>query len=446
MYKINTTNALKLAEILEGELFGENCKIEYISTDTREQFHNNTCYIAIKGKNFDGNNFLNDAIAENCSLIVLDKKVPCNIPMIVVKDTKKAFGLLAKELSQKAKIIGITGSVGKTTVKEMVTLVLRERYSVASTIKNENNEIGVAKTLLSINNNDYCVIEMGMRALHEIEWLSYIAEPEISIITNCGTSHLELLGSEENIFKAKTEIFKYTQKYALVPYENRFILYDYGNIKPIFIGKSDIYYFDLSYKENGIKFSAKYKDTIIENVEISTFNINNVINALFAISIGKLCNVSNEEIKRGLKKYKGENMHEEFSQINGITIIEDCYNASYESVKGAIFSLKKYAEIKNATPNLLLGDMLEIGEHSQEYHYRIGELAKDLGIKNLFAIGKYAKNITDGFSGGIICNQREKLADLIMRKLSKNDVILVKASRALMLEKIVEQMKEIKNE
>jgi len=445
MYKIKSISSEEIAKKLGGSLIGNNNVIQHISTDTREIFPSNTCFIALKGDKFDGNDFINDAVKKGSSLIITDKNIACGVPVIIVNDTKNAFGLLAKLFSTKKNVIGITGSVGKTTVKEMVSLILKEKYSIISTVKNENNEIGVAKTLLSQKDNDYCVIEMGMRGMGEIKFLSYMAEPQIAIVINCGTAHLERLGNEENIFKAKMEIIEHTTKYAIVPYEERFILYDYGKVEPIFIG-NDIKYYDLSYFENGIKFSIKYDDNIIEDIELCTFNINYVTNAMFAIVVGKLCNVSNDEIKRGLKKYKGENMHEEISNIRGITVIQDCYNASYESVKGAIFSLKKYSEIKKVTPNLLLGDMLEIGDASQEYHYRIGELCKDVGIKNLFVIGKYAKNITDGFSGGIICNKRERLARMIMSKLNENDVILVKASRALMLEKIVEQMKEIENE
>lgn len=446
MYEIKPITGQEISRILNSKLIGKDNIIKYISTDTREKFFKNTCFIALNGNNYDGNEFINDAIKNNCALIITNKSIICSrTPTIIVKDTKIAFGLLAKFLSHKAKVIGITGSVGKTTVKEMVSLILREQFSISSTIKNENNEIGVAKTLLSQDDNDYCVVEMGMRGIGEIEYLSYLTEPQISVITNCGTSHLELLVSEENIFKAKMEILKYTQKYAVVPYEKRFISYDYEEKEVLFIGK-DIKCLKLNYFENGIKFSVKYKNDVIENIELCTFNVNIVNNSLFAIAVGKLCGISNENIKHGLKKYKGENMHEEIIKIRGITVINDCYNASYESVKGAIFSLKKYSDIKKVTPNLLLGDMLEIGVESQEYHYRIGELCKDLGIKNLFAIGKYAKNITDGFSGGIVCNQSEDLASLIMSKLSENDVLLVKASRALMLEKIVDQMKEMENE
>ena len=223
MYKIPNTTSKEIAKILKNRLFGNNDVIEYISTDTRENFYNNTCYVALKGSRFNGNEFIDEAIKKKCRLVITDKYINSKIPIIVVNDTKKAFGLLAKAFSQKTNVIGITGSVGKTTVKEMLALVLKEKYSVLSTYKNENNEIGVAKTLLSVENNDYCVVEMGMRSQGEIAWLSYIAQPNISIITNCGTSHLEMLGSEENIFKAKTEIINNTKKYVIIPYEKRFI-------------------------------------------------------------------------------------------------------------------------------------------------------------------------------------------------------------------------------
>ena len=445
MFEIKPISSKEISKILKAQPINEDVTVRYISTDTREAFLSNTCFIALKGNNYDGNDFICEAIKKKCALIITDKKFPLSVPSIVVKDTLVAFGLIAKHLSPRSRVIGITGSVGKTTVKEMLTLILKEKYTATATVKNENNEIGVAKTLLSQKDNDYCVVEMGMRGMGEIEYLSYLAEPYISIITNCGTSHLELLGSEENIFKAKLEILKNTKKYIIVPYEKRFFFNDYAEIEAIFVG-DDIKYFDLDYFENGIRFSVKYNNSIIRDIKLRTFNVNNVNNALFAIAAGMLCGVPNEQIKLGLEKYKGENMHEEITKIKGITVIKDCYNASYESVKGAIFSLIKYAEIKKVTPNLLLGDMLEIGEASQEYHYRIGELCKDLGVKNLFATGKYAKNTIDGFSGGFACDKKEKLAQLIMSKLNENDVILVKASRALMLEKVVEYMKEIENE
>ncbi len=444
MYKIKSVYAKELEHITEGKLYGENCIVQYISTDTREEYPFNTCFIALKGKKFNGNDYVKNARA---NLIITDEILDFEANYILVKDTKFAFCEIAKALSNKAKVIGITGSVGKTTVKDMTYLILKRKFNVKSTLKNENNEIGVAKTLLSIGeNDDYCVVEMGMRRIGEIRWLSYLTNPEISAITNCGTAHLELLGSEENIFKAKTEIIPFTKKYCLVPDEKRFSDYKYDRAVPIFIGGKTVNFFDICYNEKGIRFSVVYEKEIIENIELSTFNINNAKNALFAISIGKLCGVPNNEIRSALKEYKGENMREEITQIKGITVIKDCYNASYESMKGAIFSLVKYAEINRLVPNLLLGDMLEIGENANEYHYRIGELAKDLGIKRLYAKGKYAKNIMDGFLGGIICSDNEEAAKNILNELNTNDTILVKASRAIELEKIIEKMKELSNE
>ncbi len=446
MISIPCLTGEKIAEIVGGRLTSKCGKIDSISINTRENFGNNTCFIAINGNNFKGTEFVKDAINKNCKLIIAEEELKVSIPVIIVENTKKALGYIAKHVSKNKKIIGITGSVGKTTVKEMIALVLKEKYKVFNTPKNENNEIGVALSLLSVGNNDYGVIEMGMRGLGQIEWLSYIAEPEISIITNCGTSHLELLGSEENIFAAKAEIMKYTKKYAIVPQEKRFFDYNFGKITPLFIGGNEINYFDLEYNERGICFSVKYGKEIIKDISINSFNINNATNALFAIAAGIICGVDKADIKKALYKYKGENMHEEIIVINGITIINDCYNASYESVRGAIYSLKKYAEINKLTPYLLLGDMLEIGEKSSEYHYRIGELAKDLEIKNIFAIGEYAKNLTDGFLGGIICNTKEELTSLILKNLGKKDVLLIKASRAMKLEMVIEQLKEKRNE
>ena len=446
MYKITNTTAKELSEALNGVLYGTNCKIQYISTDTREKFPSNCCFLTLNGEKFDGNEYIDCAIKKK-ALIITDKEIDKNINHILVKNTKIALGLIAKEFSNKAKVIAVTGSVGKTTVKNMISLVLREKYQINSTEKNENNEIGVAKTLLSTSSSDdFCVVEMGMRGLGQIDWLSYISSPETSVITNAESAHIELLESRENIFKAKTEVLSHTKKFCVVPYEKRFLTYKYQKIIPMFIGGEEIKYFNLRYDKEGICFCAKYHNEIINDIKISSYNENNVKNALFAICIGKIYGVSNQKIKNALRKYKGENMHEEFAIINGITVIKDCYNASYESMKGAIFSLVKYAEQKGYTPNLLLGDMMEIGEKAEEYHYRIGELAKDLGVKRLYATGNNAQNLMDGFLGGTTCENNEQMAKTLLKELNDNDVILVKASRSMRLERIIEKMEELSNE
>ena len=443
MYRIKATTAKELSSILNGVLLGENVFIDYISTDTREACKENACFIAISGRRFNGNDFIDEAIKKGYKLIITENNIKYDAPTIVVKNAVCALGEISKRLSNKTKFIGITGSVGKTTVKNMIFAILNEKYTVTKTEKNENNEIGVSKTLLSVKNEDFCVVEMGMRAMGEIKWLSYLVEPNISIITNVGTAHLERLGSRENIFEAKKEILIHTKKYAVVPYEERFLSINYAHIIPIFIGK-DIKSREIKYDDNGIIFSAEYRNEIIRDIKINSFNLVNVTNALFAIVVGKLCNISNDEIKLGLSKYKGEDLREEIIFIDGITIIKDCYNASYESVRSALYLLKQYSKIKNLTPNLLIGDMLEIGDASCELHYRIGELIKDLEIDKVFIVGKYAKYIADGLCGGIICNDREYLSKMLKSTLTKNDVLLVKGSRGVALEEIIERIREKK--
>ena len=443
MYKIQPIDAIEISNIVNGKLHGVNSKVEYISTDTREEFLSNTAYVALKGEKFDGNSFINEAIKKRSSLIISDADIDDNIPHIKVSSSLVALGTLAKHLTKDIRKIGITGSVGKTTVKEMTHLVLNEKFKVSKTNKNENNEIGVPITLLKAINNDFCVVEMGMRGLDQIRYLSNICEPEISIITNIGTSHLEKLKSVENIFKAKMEILEHTKNFAIVPNEKMFISYNYGKIKPIFIGK-DVRYYGIKYSDYEMEFSVDYFGEKIEGFKMEGFNLCNVNNALFSVAVGKLCEIPTDLIIRGINRFKSENLHGEVIEFKGIIVILDCYNASYESVKASLFSLKKFSEIKRKTPYLLLGDMLEIGDKAEEFHYRIGELAKDLSIKNLFATGKYAKNTLDGFLGGEYVENDASLSKRIFNSLGENDVILVKGSRKMKLEKIIEQMK-VKN-
>ena len=178
---------------------------------------------------------------------------------------------------------------------------------------------------------------------------------------------------------------------------------------------------------------------------LNTFNESYINNALIAICVGKIYLIPNYSILKAINSYACENMHGEIIKINGISVILDCYNASYESTKEALFSLKRYAEQNNKSPYLLIGDMLEIGEKTNEFHYRIGELAKDLCIKNIYAIGNMTENTLDGFLGGTFFSDKREIAKEIIKDLNENDVILVKGSRKMKLEQIVEYMKEMQN-
>lgn len=449
MIKTAVYTSKEIANALGAKLYGKNVQISGITTDSREFSHDPTCFFTLKGENFDGADFIDEACANGANLIVTDRKIAAPVSIIYVDDVKTAFCKLGKYHKGKTKIIGVTGSVGKTTVKEMIRDVLSEKYRVCATYSNNNNEIGVAQTLLSIHDEEYCIVEMGMRQAGEINFLSDICEPDIGVITNCGSAHIERLGSRENIFCAKAEILKNTKKFAVVPSEERFKNLDYGNVKPYFVGDGGNFSItEPSYTDTGIKFDIcegiQEGSTVSEiDISLNSFGIHNAQNAAFAYAAGRLCDMDANDIKSGLLKYKADKMRESFIETDTFSMILDCYNASFEGMKSALMSLCEYAKIKNLVPYAMLGDMLETGDFAKEYHYRIGELAKDIGIKNIFALGENAKYLTDGFCGGIICRSVADASYRIKSSLKKNDIILVKASRGMRFEKIIDFMKEM---
>ena len=283
-----------------------------------------------------------------------------------------------------------------------------------------------------------------MRGVGEIEWLSFLCQPEISIVTNVGTSHIGVLGSIDKIFEAKIEIVKNTHEYILLPSEKRFKNLSFEGVIPIFIGDNgDCSLIKYEYLDDGIEFGIKYKQKEFEKFKIRSYSYHNIINAMFAIVVGFLKSVDVDKIKKGLLKFCGEEMREEIVNINGITVINDCYNASFESVKSAIFMVRKYADINGKRANALIGDMLEQGKYSNELHFRIGEMARDCGIEKLYATGRYARCTMDGFLGGIYIDDPIKEAVNIFDNLNEQDVILIKGSRKLGLENVLNKIRGV---
>mgnify|MGYP003305247738 CR=1 FL=1 len=230
MISIKPRKASEIAEIVSGVLLGEDILIDRISLSSNERMGEGCCFVAIKGEKYDGNDFIEDALKNGASLVICERKSSCDA-CITVDNTRIALLKLAAASKGDTKIIGITGSVGKTTVKNMIISVLSQKYKVTGTSENQNNEIGVALTMLGITNEDFCVLEMGMRALGEIDLLSSYALPETAVITNAKTSHIELLGNEENILQAKLEILNYKPKNKL-PLED--FLKKQGRFKHLF--------------------------------------------------------------------------------------------------------------------------------------------------------------------------------------------------------------------
>lgn len=440
MISVKARKASEIAKIVDGKLYGEDFLIDKISFNSKEKMQSGCLFIGIRGKNYDGNDFISEAIENGADLVITDRH---NLSKccIVVCNTLDALLKLASSSIGNTKIIGITGSVGKTTVKNMIISVLGQKYRVIGTKENENNEIGVAKTLLKIKNEDFCVVEMGMRGIGEIDLLSSVSRPELVVITNVKASHIERLGSEENILNAKLEILNYEPKYAVLPNDIRIVGRDFGKIIPFFV-EEDVDKYNHTFFENGIEFFVNNGENNPLKMKIYSFFLHNIHNAEIAYRVGKIYGLGDDEIAAGLISFKQDKMREEYLEINGITVINDCYNSSYESLKSSLNSLVSYANLKGKRPNALIGDILELGKYGKEIHRKIGYLCKELKIHGLYLYGNESNYISAGAGYGEIFDCKEELIRELCRKLDKNDVLLVKASRGLMLEKVIEGMKK----
>jgi len=428
--------------------FNVDIFIEGFSTDTRT-IKKDQVFVAIKGEHLDGHNYIKNALEKSACLVISEQKYE-NKKVIVVNDSIKALGDIAKYYRKKFNIplIAITGSVGKTSTKKMITSVLESKMNVHSTKGNLNNHIGLPMTLFNINDTtDISVIEMGMNHLNEIDYLSSIALPTIGVITNIGTSHIGNLGSKKNIFRAKLEILNHIKEGSdiYINGDDEFLKKLKDNKKYHFI----TYGFN---KENDYNIS----EYTILNDGSCTFKINNeqykipvigkhnVYNASVAIIIGKSFNLTYNNIILGLKNYSNEKMRMETYIKGKFTIINDAYNANTQSMKAAIDVLKEYKQRKIA----ILGDMLELGTFSQKSHEEIGKYIAKSNIDILVAIGKEAQNYLNGAIRENMKRENiyifETLIDIdskINDIIQDNDVILIKGSRGSKMENVLKYIK-----
>ncbi len=449
MIRTKRYSAKKIAEILGAKLIGKDNIAEYFSIDSRETGYDKWIFLAIKGENFDGEDFVENAI-KNGAKIVITAKEKCykGISTIVVQDTKRALFTLASYNKGKARVIGVTGSVGKTTVKELVRSVVSQKYKVISTYENNNNEIGVCKTLMSITDEEFCVLEMGMRGKNEIYTLADIARPEIAIITNAESTHIERLGSKRAIFDAKTEILSFSPRYALVPSERRFKTINYKEITPFFIGDNRVVKAkNIHLDKTGIAYQIE--DMIIGKsyqAHIHSFYQHDVKNSLFAYMVGRIVKIPENSIINGIFEFENCKNRGEIIKASKIFIINDCYNASPTSAFSAIESLCKLSRKANKRPILIMGDMLELGKKSKKYHFKVGKFSRKSGIFDVLSCGEYSADICRGFKGGRIFFSCDEIVDFVCENFGENDIILIKASRGAKFEKIIEKLIERSNE
>lgn len=427
-----------IIDICDGRLLCGNDELEvtFFSKDTRTINKSDT-YVGIKGDHFDGNDFIEDAFDKGVSTAIIDKKmdVSCfkNKTIIYVKDTIECLCKLAKVKRNnfKGTVIGITGSVGKTTTKDLIVSVLETTYDVLKTEGSFNNNIGLPLSILNGKDAQIWVIEIGMNNFGEISFLSKIVRPHYSVITNIGTSHIGILGSRENILKAKLEILDGMEKNNLIINNDNDLLHQY-----YLNNKNDII-------TVGIHNNSDYN---IEKIDNYDFKINDkkfklfgteeplLIDSTLAYAVGKLLNVDDEKIYNAFNNFKQlGNRLKEVRSNSGFLVINDAFNANFDSVKLAIEYLSNYKGRKI----IVLGDMLELGEYSKELHRDVGKLISNSSINVLITVGELSNDINistieNGFYGIVshFSNNIDCL-EYIKSIIDKNDTILVKASKKM---------------
>lgn len=414
-------------------------------------------FFATKGERVDGHSFILQ-VAEKKAACVICEKAPENveIPYILVEDSFAALKQVAAYYRENLTIpvIGITGSVGKTSTKEMIASVLGVRYNVLKTEGNFNNEVGLPLTILRIRDeHKVAVVEMGINHFGEMHRLSEIAKPDICVITNIGQCHLEFLGSREGILKAKSEIFDFMnpEGYVCINGDDDMLctIKEVHGHKPVTYGmtmKNDVYVTDV--KSNGILGSEAsiYLNDETFDVEIPLPGEHMVMNALAATCVGDLLGLKPEEIAKGIAAVKAVGGRSNIIALEDKTILDDCYNANPVSMKAAIDLLN----LANTRKVAILGDMFELGEGQEEMHSEIGRYAVEQGIEVLVCVGELSQNMFNAATLTRTAMKKDiqiyymqdtqEVIDKIDIILEKGDSILVKASHGMGFAEVVEAL------
>lgn len=424
-----------------------------ISSDTRT-IGKDSLFIALKGERFDGNDFAADAIEKGAAAAVTDRRIE-GVPSIVTADTGKALMSIAAHYRRKfaLKLVGITGSVGKTTTKEMTALALSSCFETLKTKGNLNNEIGMPTTLLRLTpEHEAAVIEMGMSHFGEIERLSGVCRPTIAVITNIGWSHAENLGSRENILKAKLEILRGSEPDAplivngdddlLLPLKNT--LTGRRVITCGVVNKDcDITAENIVTDENSGKVSFDIiHDGITTPVTLPCIGTHHVKDALLAFAAAVTAGCEADKAAEALSRFEAEGLRQHIEHKKGQQVIVDCYNAAPDSVRAALDVLRDTpCEGRRCA---VLGDMLELGSRSPELHEEIGRYAALNGADMIISCGKFGENTVKGaLSAGsgafAVCADKENIVSLLREQLHEGDSVLFKASRGVHFEDIINE-------
>ena len=441
------SNTLDIAKFLDIKIkFNE--VIKSISTDTRS-LKKDSLFIAIKGKNFDGNDFVNDALAKGSNIIIADNKRfknNKNKRIIYVNNSIKALSKISNNIIKNyhGNVIAITGSNGKTTTTNIIGKTLKNN---SKTLKNFNNEIGMPLSLMNASSDSKNLIfEIGASKFKDIDYLSKILKPNIGLITNIGNSHLESLKNINGVFQVKSEIVKNIKKngFLIVPNDNSKHLSAWrkmrSDITVISFGMnsdSDFYPTDIKIKSNGLSFLATSR-LLEKTIKISTSleGYHNIKNILSAFAVHYCLGQDLQYFSKSIRISKLDNLRQiKHKWLKGSTLIDDSYNANPDSTKKSIDLLSNY----NKKTVLLLGDMLELGTFKKKLHKEIGEYAKSKGINKLIAFGELTKHSIEAFGkNGFFFNNEAKLKDYLRKNITSKNVILIKGSRGMKMERFID--------
>lgn len=423
-----------------------------VCTDTRK-IQPGSLFVCLRGERFNGHSFASQAAQLGAAALLVDHPVDADVPQLVVTDTGKALLQLAGWYRRRFQlpVVGLTGSVGKTTTKEFIALVLGAKYNTLKTQGNLNNEIGVPQMLFRLeDSHTAAVIEMGMNHFGEISRLTRAVAPTVGLITNIGVSHIENLGSRAGILQAKLEILE-----GMAPDAPLIVNMDNDMLRTVKLGDRPLLTFaiddqsadftatDIAEQGSTTTFTVHHS-TFTQPVTIPTVGIHNVYNALAAMAVGYVTGVDPAAAASALANYVPAGMRQNLVQVGGVQVIEDCYNASPDSMRAALQTLGKLPVNRRYA---VLGAMLELGDYAKEAHTQVGKMAAENGIDGVLAYGADAAYIVEaakqaGLENARLFDTKESLAQSLAQQVQPGDGVLFKGSRGMHLEDVMHTVYE----
>lgn len=451
-----------IAKVCGGKLYCSDetiadTEVTSIVSDSRK-IEKGGLFVAIKGNVVDGHDYIESAYAQGVMAVMSQKELDTDKPYILIDDPYIAVKKLEKFYREglDIKVVGVTGSVGKTSTKEMIYSVLNEKYNTLKTDGNFNNELGLPLTVFRIRDeHEIAVLEMGISDFGEMTRLTEIAKPDVAVITNVGFCHLEKLGTRDGVLKAKTEIFNSLAKDGKIILngddDKLATVSEYNGIKPVFFhvsensdSSSNNVYAD-QIKTDGVKgvyATLHYNDSVID-VKINIPGIHMVYNALAALCVGKAFGLSDDEIKAGIEKVAPLEGRNNIVEKDNVILINGCYNANPMSMKASIDVLS-YADTRKVA---ILGDMFELGENEKEMHKEIGEYLADTDVDVIVLCGKLMNNaytyLLENASDKKLYyfDRLKELLTELDRILQDDDTVLIKASHGMEFAKIIQYIR-----